>query len=57
MNPGECVLCKKAATERCYDDVCRECHHAESLEDCKADKQVNAIRAAAGMRPIDRGDI
>jgi ribosomal protein S14 len=45
----KCTLCGVEAAVTCNDGVCRECHRTESLEDCVANKQVNAIRASRAL--------
>jgi hypothetical protein len=49
-----CTLCGRLAYVRCKDGVCRSCHKSESLEDCNADKQVNAMRRKAGLPEVSR---
>lgn len=51
-----CSLCGKPTTEYCSTLACRECHKTESLEDCLANKQVNAVRSRSGLPPIDGVD-
>lgn len=48
----ECTICHKQVTEYCRDLVCRTCHGSESLEDCLANKQANAMRAKSGLPPL-----
>lgn len=48
----ECTICKKRVTEYCRDQVCRACHGSESLEDCRANKQANQMRAQSGLPPL-----
>ncbi len=52
QDPTQCDGCHKTTTDYCRDEYCRPCHKTESLEDCLANVQVNAIRKEAGLGPV-----
>lgn len=51
----ECSICGAFVPESevCSTLACRACHKKESLEDCRNNVQVNRIRAAYGLSPLE----